>query len=143
MQVWRNQGNLSFELVQTLLCGDVPHWAATADVDGDGDPDVVVPAATSGTIHVLHNDGTGQLTERFVLTFLGMPQCWLLVEPNTLWPFVAHSGGLEWRYGIPDQPNLVGFEFFVQVLVFDPFVPNPQNTFGAVVTNALAGIVGY
>jgi hypothetical protein len=68
VQVWRNQGNFSFQLVQTLLCGDGPHWATTADLDDDGDQDVVVPSHLSDTVHVLRNDGTGTLAQEAVLT---------------------------------------------------------------------------
>lgn len=77
------------------------------------------------------------------LGFLGMPSCWLYVDPVSLWPFVPAGVAFEWSYGIPNQSGLVGLHFYVQALLLDPAVPNPANTFGAVMTDALAGTVGY
>ncbi|MFY9344333.1 MAG: FG-GAP-like repeat-containing protein [Planctomycetota bacterium] len=77
------------------------------------------------------------------LTFVGMPDCWLRVEPATLWPFLGTGTTAQWSYAVPSNPQLVGASFYVQALLFDPLVPNPANTFLAIMTNALAGTVGY
>lgn len=74
---------------------------------------------------------------------LGMPGCYLRVDPETLWPFIHAGGEVTWSYPVPWSPMLLGGHFYVQMLLFDPFVPNPANTFGAVTSDGLAGVVGY
>lgn len=41
-----------------------PGGASFADLDGDGDPDIVITGADSGRFAVYENDGAGQFTER-------------------------------------------------------------------------------
>jgi hypothetical protein len=45
-----------------------------------------------------------------------------------------------WTLPIPDSPSLVGVLFYNQALVLDI---NAGNPFGAVVSDAMEGVVGY
>jgi hypothetical protein len=76
------------------------------------------------------------------LAFLGMPGCWLHVAADTLWLFTPQAAGAQWTFLIPGTPGLVGLHFYVQALLIDPLVPDPANTLLAVMTNALAGVIG-
>jgi hypothetical protein len=65
--VLRNTGNAhpnAFTALPAVATLWVPYDMAAGDVDGDGDVDVVVPAANGGSsrIQVLRNDGSGTLT---------------------------------------------------------------------------------
>lgn len=77
------------------------------------------------------------------MTGLGMPGCWLLVEPASLWGLVPQSGSTQWTLPIPITQGTVGLHFYLQALLLDPQVPDPANTFLAIMTNALTGVVGY
>ncbi len=61
---------------QTLL---LPHWVSVADVDGDGNTDILVAACSSGKIAWLQNDGDSIIhwTQRTIGTNFG---CALTVE---------------------------------------------------------------
>lgn len=61
---------LSFSLVQTPAFG---YGVAFADLDQDGDPDVVAIGDGSGRLAVWENDGAGQFTERFLNGITGVP----------------------------------------------------------------------
>ncbi|HEX5051231.1 MAG TPA: hypothetical protein VFZ65_05630 [Planctomycetota bacterium] len=77
------------------------------------------------------------------LTSLGMPSCWLGIAPESLWLFTQQAGLAQWSYLLPADPGLVGLHFYVQALLVDPLVPDPANTLMAVMTNSLAGVIGY
>lgn len=47
----------------TIRVGQGPRWVAVADVNHDGNPDIVVTNALAGTVSVLLGDGTGRFKE--------------------------------------------------------------------------------
>ena len=55
----KHDGTGAFNPPATYSVGSSPSWAAIADVNADGKPDIVVSNMTSGTISVLLNNGDG------------------------------------------------------------------------------------
>lgn len=74
------------------------------------------------------------------LGFLGMPGCSLAISPDAVLGIVGQSGKAKWQLPIPDQPSLVGVRFYNQAIVLDVGAGNP---FGAVMSDAMEGVVGY
>ena len=73
------------------------------------------------------------------LVVIGMPGCRLYADPLVGLPAPTSGAGVgSAMLGIPNDPNSVGLSFFAQGFVADPGF----NPFGAVLTNALNGIVG-
>lgn len=58
----------------TIRVGQGPRWVAVADVNHDGNPDILVTNAEAGTITVLLGDGTGQFKEAPGSPFAAGPQ---------------------------------------------------------------------
>ena len=73
------------------------------------------------------------------LDTLGMPGCAWRTSPDGLALLVGQSHQASWSLAIPDVPSLVGVHFYNQALVLDP----AGNPFGAVVSDAAEGVVGY
>lgn len=48
---------------QTIRTGQGPRWVSVADVNHDGNPDILVTNADSGTVSVLLGDGSGQFRD--------------------------------------------------------------------------------
>jgi alpha-tubulin suppressor-like RCC1 family protein len=74
------------------------------------------------------------------LGFLGMPGCSLAISPDAVLGIVGQGGKAKWQLPIPDQPSLVGVRFYNQAIVLDVGAGNP---FGAVMSDAMEGVVGY
>ena len=74
------------------------------------------------------------------LGFLGMPGCPLAISPDAVLGIVGQGGKAKWQLPIPDQPSLVGVRFYNQAIVLDVGAGNP---FGAVMSDAMEGVVGY
>lgn len=66
---------------------------------------------------------------------IGMPTCFLRVEPS-ITEFVV---GTFWDFGVPNVPEVLGVEFFTQLMVVDPAAGNAA---GFTVTNSVAGVAG-
>jgi PKD domain/FG-GAP-like repeat/Bacterial Ig domain/FG-GAP repeat len=60
VSIWRNAGNGTFTLFETVGAGSQPVSAAFGDLDGDGDPDLAVTAAGSDSVR-LYTMGDGRL----------------------------------------------------------------------------------
>jgi hypothetical protein len=80
----------------------------------------------------------GGLPLPFDLAAIGMPGCTLRTSVDAIvaTPLVGGVGSFAWP--LPLSPSALGFAFFAQGLVFDA----PANPFGAVLSNAGAGVVG-
>jgi len=82
----------------------------------------------------------GQPLPRSLGPFGADPGCVLLVSADVLLPVaIDPSGSGALTLGIPDEPVLIGFHVFTQVLVIDPAVPSPTKI---IVTNGLDATVG-
>lgn len=71
----------NYTRTQQLVTGNTPHWVGIADVDGDGDLDVVVPCYGANTVHVFRNGG-GTLTQDHLLWSPGNPLCVAVCDLN-------------------------------------------------------------
>jgi hypothetical protein len=74
----------------------------------------------------------------FDLGTLGMPGCSLLVRPDASCIVTATAGQATLSMPLPNQPALIGLQFFGQGLALDP----ATNALGAVVSDAGVGVVG-
>ena len=74
------------------------------------------------------------------LASLGMPGCDWHVPLDGVALLVGQNQQAKFSLPIPDLPSLVGLRFYHQALVLDPAA---GNTFGAVVSDAAEGVVGY
>jgi hypothetical protein len=57
-------GDGHFRSVQNLDVGARPHGVAALDVDGDGDPDLVVASENDAMLTLYRNDGSGTFSDR-------------------------------------------------------------------------------
>lgn len=57
-------GDGSFQPRLSVPAGDAPWQVKTADLDGDGNPDLVVPDASNGQVNVLLGNGDGSFTQQ-------------------------------------------------------------------------------
>jgi hypothetical protein len=73
------------------------------------------------------------------LAFLGMPGCDLAVTVDATSALLGFGNQAQWFLPIPDLSVLVGVHFHTQALVLDI----GANPFGAVLSNASEGVVGY
>lgn len=67
LAIFLNRGDRRFELVSEPPVGRVPRGLAAGDVDGDGNLDLVVAAASSFDVRVLRGDGAGGFQEHLRL----------------------------------------------------------------------------
>jgi hypothetical protein len=74
------------------------------------------------------------------LASLGMPGCSWNIQIGATGVLVGQTNQAVWQLPIPDAPGLVGLQFYNQALVLDPAA---GNGFGAVVSDAAVGIIGY
>ena len=74
------------------------------------------------------------------LTGLGMPGCDWHVGLDATALLVGQNGVAPFSLDIPSIGSLVGLRFQHQALVLDP---GAANSFGAVVSDAMEGVVGY
>jgi len=86
VEVWSRTGTGPLSIgnyikTQDPACGDGPIWVTAADLDGDGDLDVVVPSHLSDTVHILRNDG-GALLQDHVLIGQDGAYCNAVVDLN-------------------------------------------------------------
>jgi len=56
------RGDGSLRSISIIPVGSNPLGVAAGDLDGDGRPDLAVPDAADGHVHILHNDGDGEFT---------------------------------------------------------------------------------
>jgi hypothetical protein len=69
-----------------------------------------------------------------------MPGCAFHTSVDATAVLVGQQHQAQWTLPIPDLPSLVGLRFYQQALVLDPAA---GNGFGAVVSDAAEGVVGY
>jgi hypothetical protein len=81
-----------------------------------------------------------QATTPLDLGALGMPGCQLGITIDGVVALAGNNHQAVWSLPIPDQPALVGTHFYNQALVLDPAA---GNSFGAVLSDAMRGVVGY
>lgn len=75
----------------------------------------------------------------FDLAAFGMPGCQLRVDALSTQFVLTQSGAATWTLPLPNWPALLGMPFYNQALVMDPLT---GNAFGAVVSNAMRGVIG-
>ena len=78
-EVWTSTGSavlsqVSYSLAQSLPAEFAPHWIETDDLDGDGDMDIVIPAANSNAVYLFRNQ-SGVLVQDQVLSTSSYPVC--------------------------------------------------------------------
>jgi alpha-tubulin suppressor-like RCC1 family protein len=81
-----------------------------------------------------------QRTTPLALGVLGMPGCDWHVSLDAITLLSGQGNQAVWELPIPDMPSLVGVRFYNQALVLDPAA---GNAFGAVISNAAEGVIGY
>ena len=74
------------------------------------------------------------------LAAIGMPGCSLGIQVDAVALLAGQGAEATFQMPIPDQVNLVGLHFYQQALVLDPAA---GNGFGAVVSEASEGVIGY
>ena len=72
------------------------------------------------------------------LTVIGMPGCNLRVSLDVTLAVVGAGGSAGFVFGIPNQPNLIGYTFYTQGIVLDPGL----NPFGFSASDAARAVVG-
>lgn len=80
-----------------------------------------------------------QLAQPVSLAFLGMPGCDMHIPIDAVALLSGQNHQAKWILPVPDQPLLLGVEFYNQALVLDP---QAGNGFGAVVSDVARGVVG-
>ncbi|MFN7591564.1 MAG: hypothetical protein ACK5UQ_24075 [Planctomycetota bacterium] len=83
--------------------------------------------------------GFGKPATPVSLQAFGMPGCSLAINPDALAALVGANHQARFELPIPNKPPLVGLRFYHQALVLDP----GANGFGAVVSDAAEGVIGY
>ncbi|MEO6594148.1 MAG: hypothetical protein ABIP94_05295 [Planctomycetota bacterium] len=73
------------------------------------------------------------------LGFLGLPGCGLRASLDLLTPFVVSGSSQAFSVAIPNLPAYIGFHVYMSSAVFQ--VP-PVNTFGAITSNGINGLLG-
>jgi alpha-tubulin suppressor-like RCC1 family protein len=81
-----------------------------------------------------------QRTSPLTLGWIGMPGCAWHVSLDATIALVGQGNQAVWELPIPDVSSLVGLRFYNQALVLDPAA---GNAFGAIVSNAAEGVIGY
>jgi hypothetical protein len=84
--------------------------------------------------------GFGRPPSPVSLAAAGMPGCTLAVDVDAAVVVSGQSPEVMFRLPIPDSSLLVGLAFYQQALVLDP---NAGNPLGAVMSEAMLGVVGY
>ncbi|MBK8974348.1 MAG: hypothetical protein IPM29_00320 [Planctomycetes bacterium] len=74
----------------------------------------------------------------FDLGSLGMPGCWLRVDPAVVLALAVSAGTGTFRLPIALDPQLLGLSLYAQAVSIDP----PANPFGAAVSNGLRITIG-
>jgi hypothetical protein len=74
----------------------------------------------------------------FDLGLIGMPGCFARVSLDTTLGIVGAAGSASFVFGVPNQPNLIGFTFYTQGIVLDPTL----NPFGFSASDAARAVVG-
>lgn len=76
-------GNVSYSSLGTVTLSASPTGLAAGDMDEDGAVDLVACcSATTGTVQVLHNNGTGAFAPSVVYTIANLPTCVALSDLN-------------------------------------------------------------
>lgn len=83
--------------------------------------------------------GFGKPAAPVSLQSFGMPGCSLAINPDAIAGLVGANHQARFELPIPNKPPLVGLRFYHQALVLDP----GANGFGAVVSDAAEGVIGY
>jgi len=84
--------------------------------------------------------GLQSLPAALPLASFGMPGCDWHVPLDGVALLAGQNQQAQFLLPIPDLASLVGLRFYHQALVLDP---SAGNTFGAVVSDAAEGVVGY
>jgi alpha-tubulin suppressor-like RCC1 family protein len=84
--------------------------------------------------------GFGRPPSPVSLAAAGMPGCTLAVDVDAAVVVSGQSPEVMFRLPIPDSSLLVGLAFYQHALVLDP---NAGNPLGAVMSEAMLGVVGY
>ncbi len=74
LKIYKNDGTGNFTLFQTVSSNLGSRYAGIADVDGDGDRDVILPGGMSSTTKVFKNNGNGYFTQFSSITLTNFGQ---------------------------------------------------------------------
>jgi len=74
LKIYKNDGTGNFTLYQTVSSNLGSRYAGIADVDGDGDRDVILPGGMSATTKVFKNNGNGYFTQFSSITLTNFGQ---------------------------------------------------------------------
>ena len=110
-----------------------PRLAETFTVEGAGMP----PGIALAILGFRDDQWAGQPLP-LSLASVGMPGCAALLEPFDVLGALPVGGRATWNLFVPNDPALLGIDFYLQGLVLDA----PANVFGATVTNGLRNRVG-
>ncbi|MGB3967921.1 MAG: hypothetical protein WBO45_14400 [Planctomycetota bacterium] len=75
----------------------------------------------------------------FPLAAIGMPGCFLLVDPVVSLVLSGAGNSATWSWPVPGTPSLFGAQFFSQAFPLDP----PANSLGFSASNGAVGTLGF
>lgn len=108
---------------------DTPHIAGTLEIN-------LLDLPQDAAVMLF---GWNRLNPALALGPYGLPGCSLEVSPDAMLFLAGQNHCARYRLPIPNRPDLVGWHFFNQAVVFDP----TANSLGVVLSDAAEGVVGH